>query len=644
MTRTLCFVEFEDELQTVLHARSEGREMILVPLTERVRVQAVATGCRIITVDDLLTNQTHLRVLTASERYQANLATLLEPDRFTAAGCGTLKHHARFLVQYAMVLTDLVITALAIEPEAGLIAVKGPFNPSGTGNIRFGSQRLLWRIIKAVAVSRHRQFHLLNGVPDETGLRCAAEMFHQMLLRGFNRLLLLAWKNRPVVLVPGLGYGMSRFADILIRHGFHVVVAREGSRDALRDLGGAIWSLLKSVLGIHFGPGPNRHVLGVLSIPTSGKLNEIWRGLGRAVLEQGVKFRGVDLTDVVREKLITDILPVAARSAELVEAYQCLFKRFRPNAIISQVSRWENGAAIGEAGTAAGLPTLLISHGSHVLPRNRIESVSHRDHANGLLYDPAYQIAVVQSPLAEKALMGLAPGHPYLRCEPVMWGYHTVTGAHPRADEAVILHAGTAKPRWGWRPWWYETTEEYIAGLIHLIHAVERLGGVRLVIRYRPSADCTLEDLQARLPPNPRVTVKSDGSFLDDLATTDLLVSFSSTTIEEALRARCPVVQFGGNGRYQHLPGVVWGDEPPRRAAVYSVKQSAVLEQALRWILGEHHGRPLTDDDLRDYLFKPGEALTADELAECLAHPDRLKKHIVQRERVDVNASAGVPC
>ena len=38
------------------------------------------------------------------------------------------------------------------------------------------------------------------------------------------------------------------------------------------------------------------------------------------------------------------------------------------------------------------------------------------------------------------------------------------------------------------------------------------------------------------------------------MAETDLLVSFSSTTIEEALVNEVPVLLYGGNGRYSHIP------------------------------------------------------------------------------------------
>ena len=54
------------------------------------------------------------------------------------------------------------------------------------------------------------------------------------------------------------------------------------------------------------------------------------------------------------------------------------------------------------------------------------------------------------------------------------------------------------------------------------------------------------------LPDN--VSLVSGGSFGEFLALSHLLMSFSSTTIEEALINDTPVLLYGGKGRYSHFP------------------------------------------------------------------------------------------
>ena len=50
------------------------------------------------------------------------------------------------------------------------------------------------------------------------------------------------------------------------------------------------------------------------------------------------------------------------------------------------------------------------------------------------------------------------------------------------------------------------------------------------------------------------VSLVSDGPISDFLASSHLLMSFSSTTIEEALINDTPVLLYGGKGRYSHIP------------------------------------------------------------------------------------------
>ena len=90
------------------------------------------------------------------------------------------------------------------------------------------------------------------------------------------------------------------------------------------------------------------------------------------------------------------------------------------------------------------------------------------------------------------------------------------------------------------------------------------------------------------------------------LGFTDLLVSFSSTTIEEALQNRVPVLMYGGEGRYQHIaaPSVA-----PNRAvepgAVYSVRKAEHLSDAISKILDRNGKAPLSEELFRPYVYRP---------------------------------------
>ena len=99
----------------------------------------------------------------------------------------------------------------------------------------------------------------------------------------------------------------------------------------------------------------------------------------------------------------------------------------------------------------------------------------------------------------------------------------------------IILHAGTPKDWNFFRPINYETTDEYISNLIEIIKAIKSNKNIFLAIRIRESENLTLSILKTLLPKFNNYGIYNAGNFMDYLHCSDLLVSYSSTTIEEAL-------------------------------------------------------------------------------------------------------------
>ena len=88
---------------------------------------------------------------------------------------------------------------------------------------------------------------------------------------------------------------------------------------------------------------------------------------------------------------------------------------------------------------------------------------------------------------------------------------------------------------------------------------------------------------------------------MEDLAKANLLVSYASTTIEEALYAHRPVLLWGGSQRYKHLPARRENPTEHSRSAVYAPKSEEDLLPMLTTILECHAVKPLTDDELKGH-------------------------------------------
>lgn len=297
--------------------------------------------------------------------------------------------------------------------------------------------------------------------------------------------------------------------------------------------------------------------------------------------------------------VLTENIIMAERMADGLKAF---LPALNPRSVVSYSFRWRIDAALGDAARRNGLPAHLISHGSHSLPETASARAATDDHARGLLVSRFATRTWVQSPHAAAAASRLMPDLPQEKIQPVVWGHQAI--ARRRTGRFKILQAGTPKAWRDHRPWMYETTDEYVDGLITLIDAMTTLPDtIELVIRVRPQPECSLESLDALLPRASNVSVKASGSFLDDLAEADLLISHSSTTIEEALRARKPVLLFGGGCPYQHLPARTKLPEENDRAAIYAVGSTGSLTEMIRAVTAAHGSDALSDSEVSGHVW-----------------------------------------
>jgi hypothetical protein len=117
-----------------------------------------------------------------------------------------------------------------------------------------------------------------------------------------------------------------------------------------------------------------------------------------------------------------------------------------------------------------------------------------------------------------------------------------------------------------------------------VIKAVESITGLYLAIRFRPQYGLSIEDLQQLLVVSNCYDIYTEGSFEEHLLASDLLLSYSSTTMEESLQHHIPVLQYYPDGRYEHIPGQVLSNRGTNSVStVYSVLSRKDLLPALSW-------------------------------------------------------------
>jgi hypothetical protein len=271
-----------------------------------------------------------------------------------------------------------------------------------------------------------------------------------------------------------------------------------------------------------------------------------------------------------------------------------LLKKVNPSLIITPYSAGIY-ACLGYIGKKMNIPTLMITHGSHIPPKNRMEEIEHWRLSQNLMLSGAYQYTVAQTPWAQKHAEYFNAADRIIKTPSLLFAnVDTVKGEEMRlhlgisSGTPVIVYAISQKKRSSLRFHVYETEDEYLSSMKDLVSAVNEIEGVHLVLKLHPSTEFTGSEMRQFLPECTRMSILHREAFVDVLSTANVLVSYCSTAIEDALVNRIPTVQFDKWHRYSHLEAFDCDSQDPEdwpAEALYYVSQADRLASVLRHAL-----------------------------------------------------------
>jgi len=193
----------------------------------------------------------------------------------------------------------------------------------------------------------------------------------------------------------------------------------------------------------------------------------------------------------------------------------------------------------------------LVSHGSHI-KQDGLSGIEQDYLSKGQLVSDSFKFKVVQSPYAVDFFKD---NDNIIKSYPLAWGNKFEPEPTNKVDNKIlILHASTPKVQL--RPIIYETQFEYIDSIIKISKLIQNMKDVELLIRFRNSINLSEDSLKFLLKDYKKVKIVSNNTFNYWLDKSDILVSYSSTTIEEAILNGKKVIQFGDI--YRHLSCIPW--------------------------------------------------------------------------------------
>lgn len=318
-------------------------------------------------------------------------------------------------------------------------------------------------------------------------------------------------------------------------------------------------------------------------------------------------FIGRELSRKIKEHLVNFFIGQVMWMMKLDK----FFDKLKPQVVLSDGKRRDD-IMIGEMCRSKNIPAVFISHGSNVPPKTECEAIEWGEHGKSFLNSP-FSCFALQTPIAEQYLDVYKTGGKRIRTGPLIWGLPVgdvnreamlkkmFNGKYAHSKTKVVVHAGTPKQSYGLRLYVYETPDEYIQGIADLAKVVQEMDDTVLIVKFRPRKETSAEELKALVPFSDKVVLSVDEPFSDILGIADVLVSFSSTTIEESLQNKIPVLLYGGRGRYQHIPAYkIHQGSPVALSAVYHVNDPGDLKYALKSVLDLN-----IDKEKDERLFEP---------------------------------------
>jgi hypothetical protein len=621
--KKIAIIEFIDEFRELVEFVNKNKfklnDFLIVAVEPKL--QAFLKKERVAYLDTLgfFDNESHKKMILATEKVLSRVREQFEfKDQRGLHNCyvNEYAHYLRLYLNHFFKMAEIIINIDRAYPGSSFYA---SVRNSWTDGLMFTEQeRVLGTAVQRFANKQRLVFTDLSqgcmasaqnrSADKKTGL---AEIFLALLS-------LLFLKSRKIIFIP---YGGSYFKKLLEEIDQNVAgltfVYLNSHYSYWGMLGFNLVAWFKSGLGLSKYP---YYVFNLqfISVRAGSEEQKMLQSCLDSVFKlENIEFwsyEGIFCQDMIKEKVAEALEPHMAKMLTYSSKLDKLFQWCKKSMVMSYSAIGLMSVA-GELARSKQKISLFISHGAHPEPVDHIHEIELLNLGRAFMLGDFSHIAL-STPVQERHLHYFKARHSWVKNEEIKTGPLVFSSLQDSdrnrqrsrfgltENDFVILHATTTKARHGERFYFLETFDELFSSLSDLVSLVEKKQNVRLVFRVHPGFFLDDEEIRSLLPVSSKLIIHREGEFSQALALADLVASYSSTAIDEALINKIPVLLYDKWARYNHFKTGVFQDKGSKDIfPVCYVNQSDKLEAAFDYLADKVRSEKKQDLDNSLYSY-----------------------------------------
>ena len=330
--------------------------------------------------------------------------------------------------------------------------------------------------------------------------------------------------------------------------------------------------------------------------------------------EEEFVYENCSIKETLSQKVSGDLLDHLVELYRAFDAQMVLLQYLKPKLLISPLSTG-SCQALAQCGRLLGIPSLVVPQKGLVAPKTGPGRIEQSYIGKAQVTDD-FNYAAAQSPMVYDYLKWTGYKGTIIRTGNLIFSKVDSSKRKEKReiffpgigeDKKIIVYAPSMKSRKSRRFYVLETLDELLSSIADVVDAVSGIEDAHLVLRIHPAEPIKRKEIEALIAMPSNASVIDKGTFEDILTAAHLLISFSSTSIQEALFNHVPVVLYDKWKRYNHLGAPrVENSVPQDLSAAYYLDEPGFLSSSLRWILDHYPGNETRDELSRDYIY-PGD-------------------------------------